>query len=273
MGNFPIFAQSACPNDDLNKCVWQQNDREVAWTAGSPKARPGYFSISLENGVTAEMTTTNRSALYRFSFEESSGSALSPVILVDLMDLPQSRTNGTAVVDPSTGRLSGNGTFNPSFGIGSYDLHFCVDFKGAKLRDTGVWTKNRANSSQEFVTMFADGTNSPSTLSGGTFARFNAPENNTILARVGVSFMSVNQACENAEREQPDFDFDGTVAAAEGAWRKKLNVVSIDAEGVSDDLQTVFWSGAYRSFISPQDYTGENPLWTSDEPYYDSYYW
>ena len=37
-------------------------------------------------------------------------------------------------------------------------------------------------------------------------------------------------------------------------------------------LQTVFWSGAYRSMISPQDYTGENPLWKSDEPYYDSFY-
>lgn len=246
--------------------AWLENDK-------SPIARPGYFGISLQNGVHAEMTTTNRSALYRFTFEQSSNTSLSPVILVDLMDLPQSRTNGTAVVDKSTGRLSGNGTFSPSFGIGSYDLHFCVDFKGADLRDTGVWNNNRANISPEVVSMLADGTNTPETLSGGTFARFHAPQNNSILARVGVSFISVNQACQNAENEQPDFDFDGTVKVAEDAWRKKLNVVSIDAEGLSKDLQTVFWSGAYRAFISPQDYTGENPLWKSDEPYYDSYYW
>lgn len=219
------------------------------------------------------MTTTNRSALYRFTFNQSSGNPLSPVILVDLMDLPQSRTNGIAVVDPSTGRLSGNGTFNPSFGIGSYDLHFCIDFRGADLRDTGVWTKNRANFSQTHVGLRADGNNSPATLSAGTFARFQSPPNNIILARVGVSFMSVDQACSNAAREQPDFDFDGTVAAAEDSWRKKLNVISVDADGVSKDLQTVFWSGAYRAMISPQDYTDENPLWRSDEPYYDSYYW
>lgn len=25
--------------------------------------------------------------------------------------------------------------------------------------------------------------------------------------------------------------------------------------------------------INPQDYTGENPLWNSDEPYFDSFYW
>jgi putative alpha-1,2-mannosidase len=222
----------------------------------------------LENGITAEMTVTNRSALYRFKFTDAS----SPVILVDLMDLPQSRSNGTASVDPSTGRLTGNGTFNPSFGIGSYVLHFCADFKGAKLRDTGVWMKTRAGTNQTTVSVTPDGTNTASTLSAGTFARFHAPADNTLLARVGVSFISVEQACSNAEREQPDFDFEGTVSAAEKAWRDKLEVIKVDAEGVSADLQKVFWSGVYRAMISPQDYTGENPLWKSDEPYYDSYY-
>lgn len=273
MGNFPIFAQPSCPNDDINQCKWQLNDRAVAWERNSVKARPGYFSISLANGVQAEMTTTNRSALYRFTFDGASSDSLSPVVLVDLIDLPQSRSDGTADVDSSTGRLTGNGTFNPSFGIGSYDLHFCVDFKGAELRDTGVWTKNRANITRKTVSLSADGTNTPATLSAGTFVQFHSPKDNTILARVGVSFMNVNQACANAEREQPNFDFDGTRAAAETAWKKKLSVVSVDADGVSKDLQTVFWSGSYRSLISPQDYTGENPLWESDEPYYDSYYW
>jgi putative alpha-1,2-mannosidase len=235
-------------------------------------ADPGYFSISLANGVKAEMTTTNRSALYRFTFDGSTES-LSPVILVDLMDLPQSRSNGHAAVDSNTGRLTGNGTFSPSFGIGSYNLYFCVDFKGADLRNTGVWSRNRANYTVENVMLTADGTDSAATLSAGTFAQFKSPENNEMLARVGVSFMNANQACANAEREQPDFDFDGTVSAAKSAWRKKLDVISVDAEGVSKDMQEIFWSGAYRAMISPQDYTGENPLWESDEPYYDSYYW
>ncbi|EPS33123.1 putative alpha-mannosidase [Penicillium oxalicum 114-2] len=272
LGNFPIFPQPYCPNDDINQCKWQLNDRAVAWKKDSVKARPGYFSISLENGVQAEMTTTNRSALYRFTFDGASSQSLSPVILVDLIDLPQSRTSGTADVDRTTGRLTGNGTFNPSFGIGSYDLHFCIDFKGAELRETGTWTKNRAGTAPNTVSMLADGTNTPSSLSAGTFARFHSPANNSILARAGVSFISVHQACANAERELPNFDFEETRSAAEDAWREKLNVVTVDASGVSDDFQEIFWSGAYRSLISPQDYTGENPLWDSDEPYYDSYY-
>ncbi|KAF7629438.1 hypothetical protein AFLA_013154 [Aspergillus flavus NRRL3357] len=271
MGNFPIFAQPNCPDDDLNQCKWQQNDRAVAWVRDSPKARPGYFSIAMENGVQAEMTVTNHSALYRFTFNNVPTESLSPVILVDLMDLPQSRKGGIASVD-SSGRLTGNATFNPSFGIGSYELHFCVDFKGGDIRDTGTWVKNRANSSQKTVSLVEDGSNTPATLSAGTFARFHTLRDNTITARVGVSFMSVEQACSNAETELPNFDFANTVSAAESAWRDKLNVISVNAEGISSDLQKVFWSGAYRAMISPQDYTGENPLWKSEEPYYDSFY-
>ncbi|KAJ5206436.1 Alpha-1-2-mannosidase [Penicillium cf. griseofulvum] len=269
MGNFPIFAQGNCPHDDINQCKWQQSDRASVWDRESPEARPGYFSISLANGVHAEMTATNRSALYRFTFSEASSQSLSPVVLLDLMDLPQSRTSGSADVDRSTGRLTGSGTFRPSFGTGNYKSYVCVDFKGAELRDTGIWEKSQPNTSKRTLEL---GSNASSTLSAGTFARFHAPKDNSILARVGVSFISVHQACSNAEREQPDFDFEGTVSAAESAWRKKLDTISVDADGVSSDLQTVFWSGAYRTFISPQDYTGENPLWKSDEPYYDSYY-
>ncbi|PLB50006.1 hypothetical protein P170DRAFT_354590 [Aspergillus steynii IBT 23096] len=268
LGNFPIFIHPSCPENDPSKCKWQQTDRATVWKKGSPKARPGYFGIKLENGVHAEITATNRSALYRFSFENGS-EPLSPIVLVDLMDLPQSRSEGFASVDSSTGRLTGNGTFSPSFGQGTYTLHFCVDFKGGKVRETGSWNRNSVVPNQNTIVT----SSSARTDSAGTYAHFDTIEaNDSILARVGVSFMSVDQACRNAEKEQPDFDFAGTVSAAEDAWREKLNVISIDADQVSTDLQKVFWSGVYRTMISPQDYTGENPLWESDEPYYDSYY-
>ncbi|KAL2858554.1 glycosyl hydrolase family 92-domain-containing protein [Aspergillus pseudoustus] len=269
MGNFPVFVHPDCP--DLSLCNWTSSDRAIAWRRDSPKARPGYFSISLENGVDAEMTVTNHSALYRFSFPGSTGT--SPVVLVDIIDLPQSRNSGTASVHPDTGRLTGSGNFNPSFGLGTYNAYFCADFKGSEIRDTGTWTNRSVNIGATTVSVVAADAHPASHFSAGTFARFNTPEHDgSLFVRVGFSFVSVEQACSNAEREQPDFDFNGTVAAAERAWRDKLDVIEVDAEGVSANLQTVFWSGVYRTMISPQDYTGENPLWDSDEPYYDSFY-
>lgn len=251
----------------------------------SPTAHPGYFSIQLNTSIQADMTTTNHTALYRFTFpenpvppnnESSSEDAppLSPLMLADLTDLSDSRINGTIAVDPDTGRITGSGAFVPTFGIGAYQLHFCADFQGASLRETGVFANNRAGQDPKNISIVEDGlNNSPQILPVGAYAWFEAPErDNQILARVGVSFMSVEQACGHAETEIPDFDFNATEQAATDAWAEKFSVISVDTGEVNDTLQTVFWSGFYRAHISPQDYTGENYLWESDEPYYDSFY-
>lgn len=223
------------------------------------------------------MTVSNHTALYRFIFPArptEHNATLSPLILADLIDLPLSRTNGSIAVEPETGRITGTGTFAPSFGIGTYDLHFCTDFQGAQIRDSGVFMNNRAGSQPKNLSIVPDGTNNPpQILPAGAWVSFHAPaKDDQILVRVGLSFMSQAQACTNAEKEIPDFDFAAVHATAQQAWTDALGVINVLPGGASTDIQTVFWSGVYRNFISPQDYTGENPLWQSDEPYYDSYY-
>lgn len=269
MGNFPIFPIASCTDDDLTKCKFAAGDRAVNYTQGSVKARPGFFGLSLNTSVQAEMTVTNRSALYRFSFPDGSNSSPSPLVLLDLRDLPDTRQRASASVDPVTGRITASGSFSPSFGEGTYSMFVCADFKGASVRDTGIYRGNVPDTNTKAITATGSASSSPA----GAFVRFQSPTDHQILGRVGVSFISTDKACTNAETEQPDFAFDNTVEAAENTWRAKLNVIEIDATGVSEDLQKVFWSGTYRTQISPQDYTGENPLWSSTEPYYDSFYW
>ena len=225
------------------------------------------------------MTAANHTALYRFTFptdgsptKKPAGHAndthpeplpYSPLILADLTDLQDSRSDGSIMVDPETGRITGNGTFKPSFGIGTYDLHFCADFQGADIRDTGVFQGIRAGNQFKSLRTFEDNVNRPP-LPGGAWVQFHAPQSNQILVRVGLSFFSTSQACRNAEKEIPEFDFAATRAEAEDAWREKLSTVSVDNTGVDKSLQRTFWSGIYRAFISPQDYTGKKspfPRW------------
>jgi predicted alpha-1,2-mannosidase len=280
MGNFPIFPQTTCPNDDVSRCDLKVSDRSTAYVPGSVKATPGYFGIELVTGIKAEMTVSNRTALYKFTFPAVPTTPLtgplSPFLLVDLYDLPDSRKKGSVQVDPATGRMTGNGTFSPSFGVGEYESHFCIDFLDKSIiRDTGVWKHNKAGNSTKSLKVVPDGVNGNQSpvLRAGAYVRFNAPAGDRqITVRVGMSFISTEQACKNAEKEIPDFDFKKTLSTAEAAWKEKLSVIEIDTGGVSDDLLKTFWSGIYRTMISPQDYTGENPLWKSKEPYYDSYY-
>lgn len=64
----------------------------------------------------------------------------------------------------------------------------------------------------------------------------------TILARIGVSFISSDQACANAGSEIPDFDFDKTVATARATWNELLSRVHVDTHGVNKETTELFYS-------------------------------
>jgi predicted alpha-1,2-mannosidase len=276
LGNFPIFPQIC--GDDINTCKFPIGARATHYKNGSVKARPGYFGVTLENGIRADMTVSQHAALFRFDFSgaTSGNGSTSSLIMLDLTDLWASRQNASISIqsedEGKSGRMMGNGTFLPSFGAGSYAAYFCLDVFGGTIRDSGVWVNDRAGTEPKelYVTrgfnLFY--------LQAGGFVRFNGPLSGPILARMGLSFISTSQACQNAEREifNPESDFDSLVSTAESVWRSKLAPISISDGTGNSSLLTNFWSAVYRTMISPQDYTGENPHWNSTEPYFDSFY-
>ncbi|GBF62851.1 secreted glycosidase [Trichophyton mentagrophytes] len=275
MGNFPLVPQ-ICQDDDINKCKFSKEDRAVHYIADGVKARPGYFAIKLNNGIAAEMTVTEHAALYHFDFPHNNADSNGtlPVILVDLTDIQDSRQNAAISLDENTLRVKANGTFLPSFGIGTYNSFVCVDFSGAKAKDTGVYISNRAGTQPKAISV-GRGFNL-FYIKAGAYLQFQAPSNGPtrVSARVGLSFVNEDQACKNAEKEIPgsNWDFEKVRTNAESAWKEKLALISLKSGGVSDTFQRTFWSAIYRTMISPQDYTGENPLWQSKEPYFDSFY-
>ena len=273
-GMFPLSVQPWCRDDKLENCRWgSKYERSVYYRPQTPRAQPGYFSIGIKDGIDVETTVTEHTALWNFRFTSNvstHGNTLSPLMLVDLTDISDTRQNASVKVDPATGRMSGNGTFLPSFGVGSYMSYYCMDFKGADIRDTGVWVNERAGT--EPKELFVNRGYSLFYIQAGGFVRFKKPQNNLLQARVGVSFLSTEQACQNAEQEIPDWDFSRVRKAAENAWKEKLSVVSISTGGANKSIQRTFFSGIYRTMMSPQNYTGQNPLIPSADLYFDSYY-
>lgn len=278
LGNFPVFVHPGCPDDDLTLCSYAAQSRPVMRWPYSAVARPGFFSIRLKNSVAAEMTASHHTSLYRFRFFDREDSengmgipvVYSPLVLIDLQDLDTTRHGGGTTVDPSTGRITGQGEFRPSFGTGRYDAYFCADVKGAKIRRTGTFMGDKPNPERQALEKDPEGEFRVPTGSAGAWIQFERPPKDEVLVRVGMSFISRKQACQNAEREIPRFDFAGTVRKAEDAWAEKLSVIEVDEEDIDPSLLVTFWSGLYRTMLSPQDYTGENQLWQSKEPYFDS---
>lgn len=97
---------------------------------------------------------------------------------------------------------------------------------------------------------------------------FNTAADQKIGLRVGISYISTEQARANLEAVEA-LDFDGMRQAGVDKWSAILN--TIDVEGSEDD-KTIFYSALHHTYLQPTDRTGENPLWNSAEPYYDDYY-
>lgn len=165
---------------------------------------PWIFALKLNNGIHAEMAAAQGTELFHLNFPVkhiSNGSAFSPLMLLDLTDLWASRQNATIIIDGSAGRIKGNGTFLPSFGAGSYVSHFCIDFSSATVRDSSVWVNDRAGTEPKDL-LVTRGFNLFYLVAGG-FVRFEGPISRNLSARVGMSFTSADNACQNAENEIP----------------------------------------------------------------------
>ncbi|KAJ5767132.1 Alpha-1-2-mannosidase [Penicillium nucicola] len=256
LGNFPLFPYAKCADDDVNGCVYPKKQRKVKYKPDTVQAHPGYFAIELASGVRVDMTAAQHTSLFRFQFPNGS----SPLVLLDLTDLSDSRQDNASIsVNESTGRMTGNARFAPSFGSGSYVLHFCADFESpASKRDSGIFVNSRASADVHDLTISRSINGYP--LPGGGFIRFQTAPDNTILARVGVSFVSTQQACSHAESEIKDFNFNSTHQTAIDQWTEKMRPIRVSRTGIDNSVLTNFFSGVYRTMVNPQDYTGENVL-------------
>ena len=79
-------------------------------TSLTTDATPGYFSLTLDNDIQMEATTTRRAGLERFTFPRGS----KPYFVLDLAnDLPASFGGGVMDIDPNRGRVTVGGRWRP----------------------------------------------------------------------------------------------------------------------------------------------------------------
>jgi putative alpha-1,2-mannosidase len=89
------------------------------------------------------------------------------------------------------------------------------------------------------------GTPTPSPVQAGGLLSFSFPANTSarvVLARFGVSFISMDQACSNAENEIPAWDFDSVMNASVAKWENVLSRVEIDTKKENSTIVELLYS-------------------------------
>lgn len=94
-------------------------------------------------------------------------------------------------------------------------------------------------------------------------------ENRTVTSRVGVSFISEDQACNNVNSQIREGTSLATLTAnTRDAWNREILSKVTTTETDTTSLQLLYTS-LYHMNLLPTNKTGENPVWSSPEPYYD----
>lgn len=95
-----------------------------------------------------------------------------------------------------------------------------------------------------------------------------------VTSRVGISTISTDRARSYVEKEIPSWTLGDTVADAVKEWNddvfSKVQVPLDDSANMTH--VRLLYSSLYFIHLMPSDRTGENPLWESDEPYWDDFY-
>lgn len=273
-----------------NILVQPQADKADPANASAPRedehAEVGYYSVKLGgSGIKAEVTTARRTPVYRFTYPDNKERTLLVNVghlLMELHDSPHRYHESQVlfatdvhVVSPT--EISGMQASVMGWNIQTVPMRFFFYL----IADTpavtsGTWEDGkapvegakRARYSFPFTLVTIPNPPAP-VVSTGAYLTF-APGSKPVTFKVGLSFVSVEQAKQNAMSEVQGFDFDATRKAAVAAWTKELSTIKITG-GTPDERQQ-FATGLYHSMLMPVDRTGENPLWLTTGPTYDDFY-
>ena len=249
-------------------------------------AEVGYYSVKLGgSGIRAEVTTARRTPVYRFTYPTTGERTL----LVDVGHLlmrrnesPHRYPESQVVYSADVQVLSPTEVAGMQASVIGWNIQttpmkvYFYLVTDTPAVSTGTWEDGKgvqpgdktASYKMPFTMSTLPGPPAP-IVSAGAYLTFAAGEK-PVMVKVGVSFVSIEQAKKNARSEVANFDFDGTRKAVVKAWDEALATVKIE-EGTPGERQQ-FATGLYHSMLMPVDRTGENPLWQSEAPYYDDFY-
>ncbi len=231
------------------------------------EASPGYYAVTLSKyGIRAEATASPRTSVERYTFPGGEGHLL--------LNLGEGLTNesGAMVRRVSATEIEGMkllGTFcyNPQK---VFPVYFVLRVSKTPSA-AGYWKKQRPMTGVEAEWTPDNGkyklyTQYGRELAGDdigywfTFDDLQAGEQ--IEVRMGISYVSAENARRNLEAEQADGEsFDALREAALGRWNADLGRIRV--EGGTEAQRRVFYTALYHTLIHPNllsDVNGEYPL-------------
>jgi predicted alpha-1,2-mannosidase len=225
------------------------NDLKVGFSHDHEQAHPGYYSVILDNGVKTELAVALRAGMGRFVFP-----AAAPRILLFKAAASATVNDPKRESDNSTIEVIGSNTITGTVHSGgfcqsdtNYVLYFAAEF-ARPFSSYGTWSGNQSGRTTA-------GARSASGRRVGAYVSF-ASGAEPILMKIGISFVSLENARKNLSREIPGWDFEAIHRAAKETWTEMLN--RVQTEGGTPDQRVIFYTALYHMLLSPNIFSDDN---------------
>lgn len=206
-----------------------QKSRASWFSHKSEISKPYYYSVFLaDHNITAELTPTERSAQFRFTYPKNDSSS----IVIDAFD------KGSYIkVLPGERKIIGYSTKYARGPLKNFKNYFVI-YTDKPITFTRVFNDTVAVNANELAA------NHVLAVIG-----FKTNNHEKVHLRVASSFISQEQAELNLKREQGTDSFDVLKNKAKVTWNKTLGRIS--AEGGTTEQTQTFYSCLYRMLFFP----------------------
>ncbi|MDZ7722255.1 MAG: GH92 family glycosyl hydrolase [candidate division KSB1 bacterium] len=236
------------------------------------KATPGYHLVHLSDyNIKAELTSTTRVGMHRYTFPKDKpakvilnlGRQLGPAEMIDgqAIRISDTELEGYTVNGPTIRRPK------------SCPVYFVMQFN-QPIKSLDAWQRDTWYTNIQDV----------SGDSCGALVQFGIL-NKPLLVKVGISYVSIEQARLNLNSELPHWDFDQVRQESRDEWNRWLSKIEI--QGSSHKQQTRFYTdlwhalqgrriisdvnGKYSDMTGPEQRIRQIPLDENGEPKFNHY--
>ncbi len=218
-------------------------DPAAGWRSSFDKAdetaRPGYYSVLLKDyGVQAELTATPRVGFQRFTFRKAGDGH----ILVNVgTRMGESGAIRDAYAELDGNVIKGHIVTEPEY-VKKYQAGATVEmfFYGELSRMPDGSSAFHVGGERES----AASVSGPGAVLSLDYA---VKEGDEVVAKIGLSYTSIDNAKANLEAEAARMDFDGAKKQALRLWKEALG--RLEVSGGTEESRVKFYTGLYHALL------------------------
>jgi putative alpha-1,2-mannosidase len=214
---------------ELDSIKTTPEERKLPFYHADEVTTPYYYSVSADAGqyrrIRTEITSTDHCAILRFTFPAIHNANI-------VVEATRPGIKGMIHFDPDKNEISGYNPDRMDAGLGPFVL---PNFRGYFVVQFSKQSSNHGTYSNAAL---RPGAETAMDSNVGAYLTFETKGSETVEVKIGTSFISIDQARENLNREIPDWNFEAVSAKLKKLWNDKLGMFTL--EGANADQEKIF---------------------------------